>query len=250
MKRLEDKVALIIGAGTGLARSFALAFAREGADVCVAGRTLAKVEETAREIEKTGRRSLAIEADITKISDIEKMVNDCVRYFGRIDILVNSAGITLRPAVMEVKEEDWDAIMNVQLKGVFFTIQKCLPVMLKQGKGKIINLASALGVKGKAGDSVYCAAKAGIINLTRALAIELGSKGICVNALAPGFTVSSKTEHVTSNPELVKEILDDIPLGRLGKAEEITGAAIYLASDESDFTTGTTIFVDGGETIK
>jgi NAD(P)-dependent dehydrogenase (short-subunit alcohol dehydrogenase family) len=138
--------------------------------------------------------------------------------------------------------------MDVQLKGVFFTIQKCLPVMLHQGKGKIINLASALGVKGKPGSSVYCAAKAGIINLTRALAVELGTKGIYVNALAPGFTINPLTENITSNPELLKGFLNNIPLGRLGKPEEINGAAIYLASDESDFTTGTTIFADGGET--
>ena len=250
MNRLENKVALIVGAGAGLGRSFAIAFAVEGADVCVAGRTLAKVEKTAQQIKQTGRKSLAVEADITQISDIDKMVTSTFDYFGRIDILVNSAGIMLNPAVLEVKEADWDAIMNVQLKGVFFTIQKCLPIMLKQGKGKIINLASALGVKGRASSSVYCAAKAGIINLTRALAVELGAKNIYVNALAPGFTINPLTDHITSNPELVKESLNNIPLGRLGRPEEITGAAIYLASDESDFTMGTTIFADGGETVK
>ena len=250
MNRLQNKTALIVGAGAGLAKNFALAFAAEGADVCVAGRTLAKVEDTATQIVKAGRKSLAIEADIAKISDIDRMINTTVEHFGKIDILVNSAGILLNPPVMETTEADWDTIMNVQLKGVFFSIQKCLPIMLRQHKGKIINLASALGVKGKAGSSVYCAAKAGIINLTRALAVEFSSKGIYVNAIAPGFTVNPLTEHITSNPELLKEFINSIPLGRLGKPEEINGVAIYLASDESDFTTGTTIFADGGETAK
>jgi 3-oxoacyl-[acyl-carrier protein] reductase len=245
MGRLEDTLALVVGGGRGIGKAIALAFAREGADVCVAGRTLDKVQSTVREIKAMDRKATAMQVDIGRLSDIERMIADVEHLYGRINILVNSAGVFLNPLVEETTEEDWDTIMNVQLKGVFFTIQGVVRVMLREGGGSIINLASVLGVRGKEGCCVYCAAKGGIINMTRALAVELGSRNIRVNAIAPGFTLDPSDDRVA--PELVQRLAERIPVGKPGAPEEITGIAIYLASDDARFTTGTTFFVDGGE---
>ncbi len=248
MDRLKNKAALITGGGSGIGKAIALAYAAEGADVCVSGRTVSKLNETVAQIERAGRKGLAIQADITKISEIDRLIADMIRSLGRIDILVNNAGIVLDATALEVTEEQWDTLMNTDLKGAFFTTQRALPHMLKQGKGKVINVASPLAMEGIKNCSVYCAAKAGVVNLTRALAIELADRNIYVNALAPGFTVSPLTAHTVADPEWSRVILDRIPLGRYGQPEDVNGAAIYLASDESDFTTGTTLYVDGGET--
>ncbi len=248
MDRLKNKVALITGGGSGIGKAIALAYAAEGADVCVSGRTLSRLRETVAQIERAGRKGLAIQADITKISEIDRLIAAMIRSLGRIDILVNNAGIVLDATALEVTEEQWDTLMNTDLKGAFFTTQRALPHMLKQGKGKIINIASPLAMEGIKNCCVYCAAKAGVVNLTRALAIEFADRNIYVNALAPGFTASPLTAHTVADPEWSRVILNRIPLGRYGQPEDANGAAIYLASDESDFTTGTTIYVDGGET--
>ncbi len=250
MNRLEDKVALVTGAGSGIGKAIAIAYAKEGADVCVVGRTLSKVRDTAREIEKTGRKALALKADISKISEIEEIVKTAIKHFKKIDILVNNAGIVLDRPIQEVTESDWDTMLGTDLKGTFFCSQKVIPCMLKQGKGKIINIASPLAVEGKPDNSVYCAAKGGVINLTRAMGLELALKKINVNAIAPGFTVTNMTSNFASDPKMLALIIPRIPAGRPAQPEDITGAAVYLASDESDFVIGTTIFVDGGETAQ
>lgn len=248
MNRLKDKVALITGGGSGIGKAIALAYADEGADVCVSGRTISKLEETVAQIEEKGRKGLAIKADITKLSEIDRLISEMIHSLGRIDILVNNAGIVLDATALEVTEEQWDTLMNTDLKGSFFTTQRTLPHMFRQGKGKVVNIASPLAIEGIKNCCVYCAAKAGIVNLTRALAIELADRNIYVNALAPGFTESPLTAHTTADPEWARVILNRIPLGRYGRPEDYNGAAIYLGSDESDFTTGTTLYVDGGET--
>ena len=250
MKRLENKVALVTGGGSGIGKAIAIAFAKENADVCVAGRTLSKVQDTAREIEKIGRKALAVKADISRIPEIEKMVEATIDYFGKIDILVNNAGIVYDIPILDITEAKWDEVINTDLKGTFFTTQKVLPYMLKQGKGKIINIASPLAVEGKPENTIYCAAKGGVINLTRALGLELALKQINVNAIAPGFTFTNMTTNFTSDPKMLALITPRIPAGRPAQPEEMGGAAVYLASDESDFVIGTTLFVDGGETAQ
>ena len=200
MRRLENKVALITGGGSGIGRAIALAFAREDADVCIADMNLAKAQQTAREVEQIGGKILAIQIDVANISDLDKMVDAVVTRFGKIDILVNAAGILLRIPALNITETDWDAVMNVNLKGLFFATQRVLPVMLKQGKGKIINIASTLGAVGSQDRAIYCAAKGGVINLTRALAVELAPKKINVNAIGPGLTATSLTEYIM-NPD-------------------------------------------------
>ncbi len=250
MDRLKNKVALITGAGSGIGKAIALAFAREGADICAVGRTPEKLNDVIREVEKTGQKALAVKGDVSKIKDIDDIVSKCVEHFGRIDILVNNAGISIDGDILDIREEHWDTLMGVDLKGVFFMSQRVLPVMLKQGKGKIINIASPLAVEGAGFCLLYCTAKAGVMNMTRALAVEYASKNINVNALAPGLTETPFTENLTGNPEILKMALSRIPSGRIGQPEDMTGAAIFLASDESDFTVGATFFVDGGETAQ
>jgi NAD(P)-dependent dehydrogenase (short-subunit alcohol dehydrogenase family) len=248
MGRLEKKVALITGGGSGIGRGIALAFAREGADVCVAGRTLSKVQQVKSEIEKIGRRALAIQADVTKMADLDRMVAETISTFNRIDVLVNNAGIILRRPILDTTEAEWDNVMNIDLKAVFFTTQRVLPTMLKQSKGKIINIASTFGAVGAKERCVYCAAKAGIINLTKAMAMELAPK-INVNAIGPGLTQTPFTEYVMNNAPMLQASLNDIPMGRVGQPGDMSEAAVYLASDESDFITGQTLFVDGGQVI-
>lgn len=250
MNRLENKVALVTGGGSGIGKAIAIAYATEGADVCVVGRTLSKVEDTACEIEKVGRKALALKADISRIPEIEETVKATIKQFDKIDILVNNAGIVTDIAILDVTEAKWDEMIGVDLKGSFFCAQKVLPYMLKQGKGKIINIASPLSVEGKPENSIYCAAKGGVINMTRALGLELALKHINVNAIAPGFTDTNMTTNFTSDPKMLALIIPRIPAGRIAQPEDITGAAVYLASDESDFVIGTTIFVDGGETAQ
>ncbi len=182
------------------------------------------------------------------------MVKATIDYFGKIDILVNNAGITYLSPILDVTEEKWDEVINTDLKGTFFTAQKVLPYMLKQGKGKIINIASALGVEGEPEIPAYCAAKGGVINLTRSMGVELAPKKINVNAIAPGLTLNSNPNiNFTPDPKMSARLsvtLQRIPAGRPARPEEIAYAAVYLASDESDFLVGTTLFVDGGETAR
>lgn len=246
MGRLENKVALITGAGSGIGKAIAWAFAREHADVCIADMNLAKVQQTAREVEQDGRKILAIQVDVAKISDLDRMVDAVVTHFGKIDILVNAAGILLRIPALDITEADWDAVVNVNLKGLFFATQRVLPAMLRQGKGKIINIASTLGAVGSQDRAIYCAAKGGVINLTKALAVELAPQKINVNAIGPGLTETPLTEYIMNDAKLLQLFLEKVPLGRAAKPEEIAAAAIYLASDESDLVTGHTLFVDGG----
>ena len=249
MNRLENKIALVTGGASGIGRAIALAFAREKAGVCIADKNLVGAEATAQEVEKIGRKSLAIQVDVSKLPDLDRMVSATLDYLSKIDILVNDAGEGLGCPVLEVTEAQWDAVMNVDLKGLFFATQRVLPVMLRQGKGKVINVASTWGAVGYKNRSVYCAAKAGVINLTKALALELAPQNINVNAIGPGLTETPLTKSDEPD-EIFQTIVRETPMGRSAQPEEIAEAAVYLASDESDFVTGHTLFVDGGFLIQ
>ena len=247
MGRLEGKVAIVIGAGSGIGQAIALAFAKEGADVCCADKNLDGVKHTAEEIQRMGRKAIGEQVDVTRISDIDRMVASTVDNHGRIDILVNSAGIVRGSPTLEVTEADWDIMLDVLLKGTFFATQRVLPHMLRQGKGKVINIASTFGQIGVVDYAAYCAAKGGIINLTRQLAVELAPRKINVNAIGPGPTETPMLrQDIEQYPDRIPWYMERTPYGRFAQPEEIASAAVYLASDESDFVNGHTLFVDGG----
>lgn len=247
MSRLGGKIAIVTGAASGIGRAIALRFAEEGADLCCADKNLEGVKHTAEEIQLMGHKSTWQQADVARISDIDKMVASTIDNHGRVDILVNNAGIAITSPVLEVTEADWDAVLDVLLKATFFCTQRVLPHMLKQGRGKVINLASTWGLVGVVGYAAYCAAKGGVINLTRQLAVELAPRKINVNAIGPGPIETPLLQRdIEKHPDRIGWYMERVPYGRLGQPEEIAAAAVYLASDESDYVNGHTLFVDGG----
>jgi 3-oxoacyl-[acyl-carrier protein] reductase len=242
--RLKDKVALVTGSAQGIGREVALAFAREGADVAISDINLAKAAQASREIEALGRRSLALELNVVNALSVEETVNKILDKLGKVDILVNNAGITKDGLLLRMSQEDWDAVLNVNLKGTFNCTKAVSRLMLKQRSGKIINIASIIGIIGNVGQANYAASKAGIIALTKTTAKELASRGITVNAVAPGFI---QTEMTAKLPEDLKSrMMQNIPLNRLGSPEDVANACVFLASEESRYITGQVIVVDGG----
>ena len=241
---LEGRVALVTGANTGLGQGIAEALAAAGADIVAVGRT--QPTETARAVEKTGRKFLSIEADLGSTEPVERIVKSAREKFGRLDILVNNAGIIRRNDALDFSERDWDEVMNVNLKTVFFLAQACAGEMLKQGGGKIINIASMLSFQGGVRVASYTASKSGIAGLTKLLANEWGGKNINVNAIAPGYFETNNTEALRSDENRNRDILARIPAGRWGHPSDLGGAAVFLASRASDYVHGTIIPVDGG----
>jgi 3-oxoacyl-[acyl-carrier protein] reductase len=245
--RLENKVAIITGAGSGIGREVALLFAKEGAGVVLTGRTKEKIDNVCEEIIKEGGKAISVPGDVTSRIDMKTAVHEAIRSFGRIDILINNAGINQDALVSRMNEDQWDEVIEVDLNGAFNCIQAVLGTMLNQGKGVIISASSISGIYGNIGQTNYSAAKAGLIGLTKTLAKELGKKGIRVNAVAPGFTVTPMTSRV---PEKILEIMKEkTPLHRLGEPADIAQAYLYLASDEARFVNGAVLCVDGGLTI-
>jgi NAD(P)-dependent dehydrogenase (short-subunit alcohol dehydrogenase family) len=244
--RLEGKVAIVTGSATGIGRATALRLADDGAAVCCVDMNVDGVKNTAEEIKKKGGKAICLEVDVTKLSDIDKMVAKTIDKYGRIDILVNNAGIYIKAPILEVKEADWDRTIDVMLKATFFCTQRVLPYMLKQGKGKVINLGSTFGAVGFTEASAYCAAKGGIINLTRQMAFDLAPKKININAVGPGPTDTPLMRPDLVRPERARLYLDRTPYGRVAQPEEIAAAIAYLASDEADYVNGHTLFIDGG----
>ncbi|MEW9676434.1 3-oxoacyl-[acyl-carrier-protein] reductase [Lentibacillus sp. L22] len=242
---LEGKTALVTGASRGIGRAIALELARQGANVTVnyAGNE-AKAQMVVEEIQKLGAKAFKVKADVTNEADVKDMVKQIISEFGSLDILINNAGITRDNLLMRMKEEEFDQVINTNLKGVFICTKAVTRQMMKQRNGKIVNVASVVGVSGNPGQANYVAAKAGVIGLTKTAAKELASRNIFVNAVAPGFISTDMTDALTD--EQRKGMHDLIPLGKLGEPEDVAKVVRFLASDDANYITGQTIHVDGG----
>jgi NAD(P)-dependent dehydrogenase (short-subunit alcohol dehydrogenase family) len=243
---LADKIVLVTGAGRGLGKSIALGVAEVGAHVIAVSRTPEELEVTAREIRDLGRSAVAIPADITKVCEIDRVVERALAEFGQIDVLVNNAGMNITQFAVDVTEEAWDSVMNLNLKATFFMSQRVGRVMIEQHRGKIVNMASQMAQVGYYKRSAYCASKGGVAQLTKVLAIEWAPHGINVNCVAPTFVETAMTAPMFADRAFYEDVMRRIPLSRLGQPKDVVGAVVYLSSAASNFVTGHTLLVDGG----
>jgi len=242
--KLKDKVSIISGAASGIGKEIALALAKEGSDIAICDVNGQALAQATSEIEALGRQCESAVVDVGNSQAVDDMVNKTLDKFGRIDILINNAGITRDSLLMRMKEEDWDAVLTVNLKGAFNFTKSACKVMIKQRSGRIVNIASIIGIMGNAGQGNYAASKAGVIGLTKSAAKELASRGITVNAIAPGFIKTPMTEKLTDDQK--EAMLKVIPLSRFGEPKDVADLALFLVSDDSSYITGEVIKVDGG----
>lgn len=242
---LVGKVALVTGGSRGIGRAIALKLAENGADVAInyAGNTAA-AEEVQKAIEQMGRKALLVQGSVADTDGVQTIVNTVVKELGRLDILINNAGITRDGLLMRMKEADWDDVMHTNLKGVYNCSKAVLRTMMKQRSGRIVNMASVVGEMGNAGQTNYAAAKAGVIGFTKSLAKEVASRGITVNAIAPGFIATDMTSVLTDDQKA--EMARTIPLGRAGQPEDVANAVLFLVSEGAAYITGQVLNVDGG----
>lgn len=242
---LDGKSAIVTGASRGIGRAIALELAKQGANVAVnyAG-SVEKAQQVVHELQEFGVKAFKIQADVSNETEVKAMMKEVVSTFGSIDILVNNAGITRDNLLMRMKEEEFDQVINTNLKGVFMCTKAVTRQMMKQRSGRIINVASIVGVSGNPGQANYTAAKAGVIGLTKTTAKELASRNILVNAVAPGYIATDMTDAL--NDEQKKAVFDLIPLGKLGQPEDVAKVVRFLASDDANYLTGQTIHIDGG----
>ncbi|MGB9792350.1 MAG: 3-oxoacyl-[acyl-carrier-protein] reductase [Thermacetogeniaceae bacterium] len=243
---LEKRVALVTGASQGIGRAIAKALAREGAVVAINyyPDQVEKARAVEDEIRGFGGECITVGADVSNKDDVESMVAQVLEKFGQLDILVNNAGITRDQLLIKMRDEDWHSVLNTNLTGVFYCCRAALRPMLKSRWGRIINIASVVGITGNAGQANYAASKAGIIGLTKSLAKEVASRGITVNAIAPGYIETEMTDKLSARAK--EELLKVIPIGRPGKPEDIAAAVVFLASEDADYITGQVLRVDGG----
>lgn len=242
--KLKDKISLITGAAQGIGRAIAIKFADEGSDVVLVDVNKEKCEEVASEVQKRNRKSWVYRIDVSDYKQVEEIFNNEIEKWGRIDVLVNNAGITRDNLIVRMKEEEWDDVIRINLKGAFNFCKVTSRFMMKQRTGTIVNISSIIGIMGNAGQVNYSASKAGIIGLTKSLAKELASRNIRVNAVAPGFIRTPMTGELSE--ERKKLMLEVIPLSRIGTPEEVADLVLFLASGESSYITGQVINVDGG----
>ena len=242
---LPGKVALVTGSSRGIGRAIALTLAAHGADIAInyAGNTAA-AEEVKAAIEAMGRKAILVQGSVAETDGVQAIVNQVVKELGRLDILINNAGITRDGLLMRMKEADWDAVMETNLKGVYNCSKAVMRTMMKQKSGRIVNMASVVGEMGNAGQANYAAAKAGVIGITKSLAKEVASRGITVNAVAPGFIATDMTSVLTD--EQKAEMARTIPLGRAGQPQDVANAVLFLVSEEAAYITGQVLNVDGG----
>ena len=247
---LREKVVVVTGAGSGIGRAVAIAVAEAGADCvpCEHPDRLATLDTVCEEIEALGRKAHPLPLQLPDLNSIDQMVDGAVSAAGRIDVLVNNAGINIPSDAFEVTESEWDQVMDVNLKGLFFVSQRVGRVMKDSGGGKIVNIASQNGVVGYYKRAAYCSSKAGVVNLTRVLAVEWAEHGINVNAVGPTFIRTPLTQSTFDDPDLRADLVSRIPAGRVGQPEDVTGAVVFLASPAADMVTGHTLLVDGGWT--
>ncbi len=241
---LIGKVALVTGAAQGIGRDIALALATDGADVAICDVNLEVAQKTAAEIESKGKKSLALKANVAAAADVTAMMEQVVEKFSRVDILVNNAGITRDGLILRMKDEDWDLVLSINLKGAFLCAKAALKYMTKQRSGTIINIASIVGAMGNAGQANYVASKAGLIGLTKTIAREYANRNITANAVAPGFIETAMTKALSENVR--QELAKQIPVGKLGTPEDVANAVRFLAPPWASYITGQVIHVNGG----
>ncbi len=240
----KGKVVIVTGGARGIGRQIALAFAQYGAKVAICDLNEDALKETVLDIEKAGGEGMYAIANVTVANDVDVMVDKVVDKWGRVDILINNAGITRDGLLIRMKEEDWDAVLGVNLKGVFLMTRAVAKLMMKQRSGKIVNIASVVGVMGNVGQANYSASKGGVIAFTKTVAKELATRGINVNAVAPGFIQTKMTEVLSE--DVKKRLMDTIPMRKLGQPQDVANACLFLTSSLADYITGQTLLVDGG----
>ena len=241
---MKDKVAIVTGASRGIGRAIAIKMAACGGKVVVSARSIEALEGLVNEITEHGGQALSVPTDIANSADVERLFVAAMEAFGRVDILVNNAGITRDNLLVRMKDADWDAVLDTNLKGAFLCSRAAAKIMGKQRIGRIINISSVVGEMGNAGQANYCASKAGLIGLTKSVARELSKRNVTVNAVTPGFIVTDMTEVL--NEKVKESLLGQIPLGRFGEAEDIVSAVLFLASDQAAYITGQVLGVNGG----
>jgi 2-dehydro-3-deoxy-D-gluconate 5-dehydrogenase len=243
---LKGGVALVTGASRGLGQGMALALAEAGADVALVARTKSSLEETAAKVIKAGSKALVVPADLSRSGEAARVVDEAVKQFGHLDILLNAAGTQVRKPISEMTEQDYDYLMSVNLKSLYFLSQAASQEMIKNNRGKIINITSLTSFIGISNISIYGTSKGGVASMTRQFAVELAKNNVQVNAISPGYFITELTAALFQDPERAKWVLGKIPLGRTGTPEDLAGAVVFLASKASDYITGQILSVDGG----
>lgn len=241
---MTGQTAIVTGGGRGIGKAISIALAKKGVNVVVVGTNFDIASQTAKELIGLGVRSLAVKADVSQVDDVKNIFEKAMSEFGKIEILVNNAGITRDNLLIRMKDEDWDSVLNVNLKGTFLCTREAVKIMIKQKYGRIINISSIVAFMGNPGQANYCASKAGIVGMTKTIAKEYANRGITVNAIAPGFITTAMTEKIPEN--IKNEMLKAIPMNRFGSVDDVANGVVFFASPDSGYITGQLLHINGG----